>query len=209
MKKLFLLILAGLFVFGCSSQSTLEKKQQRAKSQSASKIVKQLTKEGWQVVGSKTLEEAVLDHKVALEKDPNNYEIIGMSDQASSMPSADIEAIHNACIVYASLAKKSVLKGAEQSNVGHLNGEELNNFSGAYERLISGTIEKELVKSFSIYKRTANGKIDYQSFFIVNEVKAAQVRVRAMEAAIEEAKLSEEFARTISGIVKQSFDTEQ
>ena len=210
MKKLFLLILAGLFVFGCSSQSPLEKKQQKAKAQSASKIIKQLTKEGWVLDSkSKSLEEAVLDHKVALEKDENNMEIIGTSNGASSTGVARVNSINNASIVYASLAKKSVLRGVESTNVGLLNGEELNNFVGSYERLVSGTIEKELVPSFSIYRRDANGKLEYQTYFIVNEVKACQARMRAMETALTEAKLSEEFSKTISGIVKQGFDIEQ
>lgn len=213
MKKLFLLLLTGLFVIGCSnevfSQTKLEKKQQKAKAKSASKIVKQLTKEGWELATkSKTLEEAVLDHKVALEKDENNYEIIGYSNGSSATGPAHIEAIHNACITYASLAKKSVLRGVENSNIGHLNEEELNNFVGAYERLVSGTIEKELVESFSIYRRDANGKLEFQTYFIVNEVKAGQVRMRAMQTAIEEAKLSEDFSKTISGIVKEAFDPE-
>ena len=77
MRKLVVLLLMGLFAIGTTnevfSQSKLEKKQQKAKAKSATKLVKQLKKEGWQLdTQTKTLEEALLDHKVAMEKDENN-----------------------------------------------------------------------------------------------------------------------------------------
>jgi len=206
--------MAGLFIFGSSSdvfaQSKLEKQQSKAKAKSASKLIKQLKKNGWQLdTNTLTLDEAILNHKVALEKDENNYEIIGRVSGAYKRQNAHIEANHNAAITYAQLAKKSVLRGVEESEVGNLGDEELSNFVGKYERLVAGSMEKELKESFAIYKEDANGNKEYNVYYIVNEEKAAQIRLRAMQAAIEESKLSEEYAKGISDFVRNRFEIEE
>jgi len=214
MKKLVIFFLMSLFVIGSSnevfSQSKLEKKQAKAKAKSVTKLTKQLSKEGWQIDSqTKTLEEALLDHKVAMEKDENNYEIIGRVSGVTSRNVAHANANHNAAVAYAQLAKKSMLRGVETSNVGNIGGEEFDNFTGAYERLVSGAIEKELKESFAIYREDANGKKEYNVYYIVNEDRAAQIRMRAMQQAIEESKLSEEFAKGISDFVRERFEIEE
>lgn len=214
MRKLVILLLMGLFAIGTTnevfSQSKLEKKQQKAKAKSATKLIKQLKKEGWQLdTQTKTLEEALLDHKVAMEKDENNYEIVGRVSGVTSRNVAHANANHNAAITYAQLAKKSMLRGAEESNIGNLGGEEFDNFVGAYERLVAGAIEKEMKESFAIYKEDANGKKEYNVYYIVNEEKAAKIRLRAMQSAIEESKLAEEFAKNISDFVKERFEIDE
>ncbi|MBR4391752.1 MAG: hypothetical protein IKT08_06580 [Bacteroidales bacterium] len=214
MKKLALLLFMGLFVIGSSnevfSQSRLEKKLDKAKAKSASKLVKQLNKDGWKLdTQSKTLEEAILEHKVAMEKDENNYEIIGRVSKATSRNVAHDRANHNAAVAYAQLAKKSVLRGVETSNVGSLGGEEFDNFAASYERLVAGAIEKEMKESFGIYKEDANGNKEYNVYYIVNEEKAAQIRLRAMQTAIEESKLAEEFSKSISDFVRERFEIEE
>ena len=185
----------------------MERKRDRAKAQSASKLVKRLKKEGW-IIDSQTLtlEEAILDHKVKLEKDENNFELVGRVSGVSSRNVAHNNANHNAAIAYAQLAKKSMLRGAEESNVGSIGGEEFDNFTGAYERLVAGSLEKELKESFAIYKEGPGGKKEYNVYYIVNEDKAAQLRINAMNKAIEETKLSQEFADRISSFVRDKFD---
>lgn len=211
MKKLVILLLMGVFVLGTTSvvfsQSKLEKKQQKAKAKSVTKLIKQLKKEGWQLDSqTMTLEEALLNHKVAMEKDENNYEIIGRVSGVSSRNVAHTNANHNAAIAYAQLAKKSMLRGAEESNAGNLGGEEFDNFVGSYERLVAGSIEKEMKESFAIFKEDSDGKKEYNVYYIVNEEKAAQIRLRAMQTAIEESKLAEEFAKNISDFVRERFE---
>lgn len=210
MRKYLLIIASVLFVMSCGSQSKLEKAQQKAKAKSATTIIKQLKKEGWSLDSqTKTLEEAVLDHKVALEKDENNYEIIGRVSGVTSRNVAHANANHNAAVAYAQLAKKSLLRGVETSNAGNLGGEEFDNFVGAYERLVAGAIEKEMKESFAIYKEDSGGKKEYNVYYIVNEEKAAQIRMRAMRSAIEESKLAEEFSKGISDFVRERFETEE
>lgn len=208
MKKCMIIVTAFLFLVSCGTQSSLEKKQAKVKANSVSKLIKQLKNEGWSVDSqTKTLEEALLDHKVALEKDENNDEIIGRVSGVTSRNVAHANANHNAAVAYAQLAKKSMLRGVETSNVGNLGGEEFDNFTGAYERLVAGAIEKELKESFAIYKTDASGKKEYNVYYIVNEAKAAQIRMRAMQAAIEESKLAEEFSKSISDYVRERFET--
>lgn len=214
MRKCLLIIASILFVMSCGSeaysQTKLEKKQQKAKAKSATKIIKQLKKEGWELdTQTKTLDEAILDHKVALEKDENNYEIIGRVSGVTSRNVAHANANHNAAVAYAQLAKKSMMRGVETSNVGNLGGEEFDNFVGAYERLVAGAIEKEMKESFAIYREDDNGKKEYNVYYIVNEEKAAQIRIKAMQQAIEESKLAEEFAKGISDFVRDRFEIEE
>ncbi len=214
MKRMLVIIATVLLVMSCGSeafsQSKLERKLSKAKAKSVTKLMKQLKKDGWELdTQSKSLEEALLEHKVALEKDENNYEIIGRVSGVKSRTVAHDNANHNAAITYAQLAKKSMLRGVETSNVGHLGEEEFDNFTGAYERLVAGAIEKEMKESFAIYREKENGQKEYNVYYIVNEDKAMQIRLKAMKQAIEEAKLAEEYSKGISDFVRDRFELDE
>lgn len=212
-KGIFFLLTICLASMMCvtevSAQSKLERKAERAKTQSAKKVIKNLKAEGWKLDDqTHSLEEAVLTHKVKLEKDENNEQIIGRVSGFKSRNVCYNGAVNNAIVEYAQLAKKSLMKGCVDSEVGNVGGEELDGFYAAYERLVAATIEGELKESFTVYKENSDGSKEYNVYFIVNEISASKKRIKAMENALLESKISQEYAKQISDFVKERFELE-
>lgn len=213
MKRIIALIVIGLLAISGAnevySQSRLERKAERAKSQSANKVIKTLKKEGWKLDDqTKSIDEAVLTHKVAMEKDANNEQIIGRVSGCKSRNVCYNAAVDNAVVAYAQLAKKSLMRGVVNSEVGNLGGEELDGFYAAYERLVAANIEGELKESFVLYKENGDGSKEYNVYFLVNEVSASQKRIKAMETALKESQIAQEYANRISEFVREKFDLE-
>ena len=78
---------------------------------------------------------------------------------------------------------------------------ELDRFYGAYERALGTLINKgTLTESYSVYK-DMNGAKEYQIIFLVNEDKALDIRKKALNAALEESKLRQEYATQISDFI--------
>lgn len=191
------------------SQSRLERRAERAKSQSARKVVKTLKKEGWKILDkSKTIDEAVLMHKVAMENDANNEQIITRISGCRSWQVCKDATIEYAVREYAQLAKKSLMRGVVNSEVGNLGGEELDGFYAAYERLVAANIEGELKQSFVLYKENGDGSKDYNAYYLINEISASQKRIKAMETALKESQIAQEYANRISAFVREKFDLE-
>ena len=57
-----------------------------------------------------------------------------------------------------------------------------------------------LTESYSIYKEV-NGAKEYQIIFLVDEDKALDIRKKALDAALEESKLKQEYAKQISDFI--------
>lgn len=171
----------------------------------AKEQVKKYTKEGWQVDGTtKSLEVALLEHYAKLE-DENNRELLGTADGCESRNVCQNEALNNAMIKYAQEAKSHVM-GRVNSEMGDVGEAELDNFYAAYERLVASSIEGELRLSVSLYREKKDGKMEYNSFFIVNEDQASKRRVKAMQNAAKESEAAQKFADQISDFVREGFE---
>ena len=97
----------------------------------------------------------------------------------------------------------SYVKGRTTSDVATADSEtgELDRFYGAYERALGTLINKgTLTESYSVYK-DMNGAKEYQIIFLVNEDKALDIRKKALNAALEESKLRQEYATQISDFI--------
>ena len=82
----------------------------------------------------------------------------------------------------------------------------MDNFYSAYETLVSKKISGELKPSISVYRKNKKGYIEYRIYFLVNEAKASDCRIRAMKDALIESEAARMNAEQISKFVKEGFD---
>jgi uncharacterized protein YceK len=215
MKKMVffaaLAVCTGVMLTGCGSKKSLSLKQQQAKkleTMYAQKMAEYKT-EGWKLAGSsRTLEVALLDHYVKLYDEPqeNNQELVGEVSQCKSINVCRQMATNNAIVQYANLAN-SFVKGRVESDLNadaNVPQAEFDKMYAAYERLVSANIKGVLTESYAIVKEENLVK-QYKLFFLVNEEKAATARTKAMENALKETAIAQEYATKIADFVNEGF----
>ena len=208
MKKLLFLIVAMTIACSGTEVNAINKKLDKAYDKMYKTKVKEFNRDGWKISGSaKTLEVALLEHYEKL-KDTANTELVGECSQGLSINACRQTAYNNALITYANLAG-STLKGRVVSDINidqsDMEGE-FDKMYAAYERLVQTEIKGVLTESFSVVKETGKRK-QYRVYFIVNEEKASQARIRAMQRALEETQAAQKYAREISDFVREGFES--
>jgi hypothetical protein len=172
---------------------------------------KEMKKEGWKATGtSLTLEAAIMKHLRTLNSDDKNKELITNVSMCKSLNVCSAQALNNALVRYAENAG-SYVRGRVTSdlfnNASAEVPEEFDKFYAAYERLVSAEIKGEVVFSAAFEKANGDGRA-YQAWFIVNEEKAGQARIRAMQRAFEETKLAQQYANQVADFVSAGFELE-
>lgn len=207
-KLFYLLMMMGVCLY--TNADAQNRKLEKAYDKMYKTKVKEYRNEGWKISGSaKTLEVALLEHYDKL-KDNANTELVGECSQGLSINACRQAAYNNALITYANLAG-STLKGRVVSdiNIDQSNMEgEFDKMYAAYERLVQAEIKGVLTESFSIVKENGKKK-QYRTYFIVNEDKASQARIRAMQRALEETQAAQKYAKEISDFVQEGFENTQ
>lgn len=209
MKKLLVMLLAGaMFAGAASAQPKMTNKNLW---KSAQKMAKTMTKEGWKIDGSRTLEEMLYDHYQKLT-DANNQELIANvigNTSVRTLNQAQQWAQINASTSYAKQAKMMVVgRITNETGAGIEGAPSVDNFYEGYESQVVTEIKGELKKSFAVYREKENGSIDYRVFYLVNEVSASQARIRAMERAMMESEFARANAERISAFVRDGFSIE-
>ncbi len=207
MKRIISVLL--LSICALSIASALPKTTNRALWRSAKKFAKELTAEGWQTNSSKGLQEAVYEHYLALNDEKNKELIANVegSINVKTINAAKQWAHNNALILYAQTAATYVRGRIASEVAGGLKGNPaLDNFYAAYENLVSKEIAGELTPSISIFRKDKKGNIEYRIYYIVNEEKASESRIRAMKAALIESEVARMNAEQITKFVQEGFD---
>ena len=164
--------------------------------------LKEYKKDGWKLdATSRSFEVVLLQHYDKLQNG-NCTQLVGTSSGCMRTNVCRQAAYNNAIVTYANLAS-SYIKGRTASDVATADSEtgELDRFYGAYERVLGTLINKgTLTESYSIYKEE-NGAKEYQIIVLVDEDKALDIRKKALDAALEESKLKQEYAKQISDFI--------
>lgn len=206
MKKLFVMLLAGVMFAGAASAQP--KTSDKALWKSAQKMAKTMAKEGWKIDGSRTLEEMIFSHYQKLT-DENNQELIANvigNTSVKTMNQAQQWAQINASTSYAKQAKMMVVgRITNETGAGIEGAPSVDNFYEGYESQVVTEIKGELKKSFAVYREKENGGIDYRVFYLINEASASQARIRAMERAMMESEFARANAERISAFVRDGF----
>jgi hypothetical protein len=175
------------------------------------KKTKELKKEGWKVTGtSLTLEAVIMKHLRTLNSDDKNKELITNVSMCRSLNVCSAQALNNALVRYAENAGSYVRGRVVSDLFNNASGEvpeEFDKFYAAYERLVSAEIKGEVQFSAAFEKSNGDGRA-YQAWFIVNEEKAGQARIRAMQRAFEETKLAQQYANQVADFVRAGFEVE-
>lgn len=207
MKRIISLFLIA--VCAISIASAQPKTTNKALWRTAKKFAKELSADGWKTNSSKGLQVAVYEHYLALNDEQNKELIANVEGNVNvkTINAAKQWAHNNAIMSYAQTAATFV-KGRIASEVaGGLKGNPaLDNFYAAYENLVSKEIAGELTPSIAIYRETKKGNIEYRIYFLVNEEKASESRIRAMKAALIESEVARMNAEQITKFVQEGFD---
>lgn len=215
--RIAVVALVTMFTLGATPQSLYAqskkgvKQLQKAREQQFKERKKEFNKDGWKISGTaKTIDVALLEYYQQLNSHENNYEIVGEVSACKSINVCKEAALNNAIVEYANRAG-SYVRGRITSdmNLDQTSGEgEFDKFYAAYERLVATEVKNILQHSFSIVKEKSDGTREYKTFFIIDESSASKARVRAMENALKETKVAQEYARKISEFVREGFDME-
>ena len=208
MKKLFAMVLMGVMVV--STGMAQPKSSDKGLWKSAKKMAQTLTKEGWKIDGSRSLEDMLYFHYQKLN-DENNQELIANvigNTSVKTMNQAQQWAQINASTTYAKQAKMMVVgRITNETGAGIEGAPSVDNFYEGYESQVVTEIKGELKKSFAVY-REKDGGFDYRVFYLINEASASQARIRAMQRAMMESEFARANAERISEFVRNGFTIE-
>ncbi len=209
MKKIISLLVLVLCTI--SLVSAQPRTSDKALWRKAKKFAKELTADGWKTNSSKGLDVAVYEHYIALNDEKNKELIANVEGNVNvkTVNAAKQWAHNNAVMTYAQTAATFV-RGRIASEIagGLKDNPALDNFYAAYENLVSKEISGELTPSISIYRETKKGNIEYRIYYLVNEDKASESRIRAMKNALIESEIARMNAEQITKFVQEGFDIE-
>lgn len=180
------------------------------------KKAKELKKEGWTIYSSPyTLETALTAYYQELQKDGAQH-MVGVASAFVSKNVGKQAALNSAINEYARQAQ-SFVRGRVVSdmfnNATDAVPEEFDKFYAAYESMVVKEIKGELKPSFSLIrsKGMQDGKevFEMQTFFVLNENEASKARIRAMENALKESTLAEEYASRVADFISEGFELEE
>lgn len=188
------------------ANAELSKKDQKRIEKTAKTRAKELKKEGFTIMGSLPLQDALVKHYTALEE--------GASEQmgnghAVSKNNGRQMCLTNALSEYSSKAM-SQIKGR---SVTDSFGEEVDTekepefarFYAAYERLTQKEIKGDLQESFTVMKQQPDGTYEFRMYMLLDKAKALESRQRAFKWALDESKLSQNYADQISEFINSEF----
>lgn len=199
MKKILTIIMALCFLAPVYAQN-YGKMTEKAQKKEVKEKMKQYKKQGYDIMGSRTMEVALTRHYAKLsELGDNGFDIGGYSTKTKSKNVGEQMALNNATLNYAQKCGSTV-KGRVVSDIfanGVDSEGEFEKFYAAYERLVEQKVKHALVPSYSVIKTNPDGTYEIQSFFIVDESKARPARAAALEDAINESGLAGKYGDKI------------
>lgn len=199
MKKILTLLLA-ICIFAPVYAQNYDKSIEKAQKKEVKQKMKDYKKAGYTIMGSRTMEVALNKHYAKLNKLGDDGIVFdGISSRTKSKNIGEQMAINNATIKYAQKAG-STIKGRVVSD-GFANSTEaegeFDKFYQAYERLVEQKVKNALVPSYSVIKDNGDGTYEIQAFFIVDESIARVARQAALEAAIKDTSLAQQYAEKV------------
>lgn len=205
MKKIMMLIMALCLIAPAAvAQQALTPKQEKLCNKNAKDRSKQFKKDGYDIMGSLPLQDALYKHFAKMEMGAT--EQIG-NGHSKSQNNGRQMCLTSAMSEYASKAV-SQIKGrsvtdAYGNEVDTENDPEFARFYAAYERLTQKEIKGELQESFTIVKKNPDGSYDFRMYMLVDEDKALARRQKALKDAAAETNLAQDYAKQVSEFVNE------
>lgn len=213
MKKILSVLMMVMMLlpaaYADNVQKSIDKALEKAQKKEMKQKMKDYKKAGYEVMGSRTMEVALLKHYSKLNELGDDGAVFeGYASNTKSKNTAEQMAINNATIKYAQKAGSSV-KGRVISDIfadGTGDDSEFEKFYAAYERLVEQKVKNVLIPSYSVIKKNADGTYEIQAFFIVDENKARVARKAALENALTESELAQKYADSVRDFVNDRIE---
>lgn len=203
MKRLFTILMAICLLSPVYSQN-YNKAIEKAQKKEVKEKMKEYKKKGYEIMGSRTMEVELNKHFLKLnELGEDGYVFEGISSRTKSKNLGQQMAINNATVKYAQMAGSTV-KGRVVSDgfadAADASGE-FDKFYAAYERLVEQKVKHTLIPSYSVIKTNDDGTYEILAYFIVDESKARVARQAALEAALKDSELAQQYADKVRDFV--------
>lgn len=205
MKKIITFLMALCLLAPVAvAQQALSSKQEKLCNKNAKDRAKQLKKDGYDVMGSLPLQDALYKHYAKME--------LGATEQMGNGHSKSKNNGRQMCLTsamaeYASKAVSQVkgrsVTDAYGNQIDTENDPEFDRFYAAYERLTQKEIKGELQESFTVIRQNPDGSYDFQMYLLVDENKAAARRQKAMKDAVAESGLAQDYAKQVSDFINE------
>ena len=196
MKKLITIWAAALVVLAplCAKSAKEARKQAKAAERT-------LKKDGFKPyeLGSVTVNLENYFQKV----DAGCTPILGTSGPCITENLAKMTALANAANEYA-LMQGGDVRGRLISVGTNLSGQQMDNLIASFERLINKNIRGELIPYASFYKERG-GMYQVRVYCIIDEDAAARARRHALERALEEQAMADEYGSLVSDWISEGF----
>ena len=203
MRKLAVILMATLAAFAPMYGQT--RSDINAARKEASAAAKTLKRDGYKAI-------ELGDTKTRLEKyflkvNAGCAQVIGVAENCMSTNLAQVTALANAANQYAMFAGGDV-RGRILSSTNSLSGQQVDNIVSSFERLVEKDIRGELVPYITAV-REKKGRYAVRAYCIVDVDAAYQVRRRAMEIALEEQAMAEQYGTMVSAWIDEGFNKGQ
>ena len=203
MKKLAMILMALLVAFAPVYGQT--KSDINTARKEASAAAKALKRDGFKAIELGDIKTRL--EKYFLKVNAGCAQVIGVAENCMSTNLAQVTALANAANQYALLAGGDV-RGRILSSTNSLSGQQVDNIVSSFERLVEKDIRGELVPYITAV-REKRGRYAVKAYCIVDLDAAYQVRRRAMEIALEEQALAEQYGSMVSAWIDEGFNKVQ
>lgn len=188
----------ALCLIAPAATAQLGKKQEKQIAQNAKKRAKELKKEGYKIMGTLPLEDALIKHYTLVELGAAEQPGEGRSKSKNNGRSM---CLTNALNEYASKAVSQVQGMAITDQYGNAvqteNEPEFDRFYQAFERMTEKEIQGELQESFTIFRELPDGSYEFTMYMTVDPKKAKISREKALQGALKESQLAQQYAKQI------------
>lgn len=195
MKRLIMMLMAFCLIVPMAN-AELTKKQEKAISKMAKDHAKQLEKDGYSIMDSLSLRNALEKHLTLLEE--------GATEQIGIGHSNSVNDGRKNCLTYAiaGYASKEQLQFNDRSvkdvygnEICFANDLDFARFYAEYERFLQKEVQGVLIESFTVSRQLPDGSYDFIMYFTVDEAKAKFRQQKALNEAISESDLSHGYAK--------------
>ena len=202
MKKILIIMAAALVALAPMSAQT--RKDSRNARNDAASAARALKKEGYKTLEAGNVETRF--EKYFLKVNAGCREVVGTSEGCISLNLAKITALSNAANEYAITSGGSV-RGRIVSSASSLTTQQIDNIVASFERLVEKNIGGELIPYVVAY-RTKKGVTSARAYCLVDITEAYRAKKEAMEMALAEQKLAEQYGSMVSDWIDEGFEKE-
>jgi len=200
MRKI--LIVAATVLMAITPSFAQTRQDIRAAKKEAKIAAKQLAKEGYKLLELGDLQTQLQEFLTKTKT--GSKQLVGTATNCMTVNLGKTAALNNAINEYATMSG-GVVKGRITSNASNVNGAQADDIVAAYERLVMKELKGEIVSCITLVKERKK-QYDVRVYCLVDIDAAHAARMRAMELALEEQKVSQEYGSNISDWISEGFD---